>query len=497
MERNPINKDGALLIIGGGIGGILGAQLFKSLRHEVILLEAGNRLGGCASTFNRNGTIYNAGATTIAGLFPDYPLDRLFYILGIKSRVTPLFKFLDPTIEVDLGNDISLAVYSDPDRTIESFNRFCKHKGHKPFFKHVYAITQELLTSPIFIPEAYTSYEWLIKGVAYFLKNSPSRILKYLTLSKTKGLKLIKTFYPNLPKKLFEVLQGLNFIVSQTSLEKTSALALTLALGYNFTGVCKVEGGFGKLWDCIDEEIEIKYNCEVIKIKQTSGGYLIYTNQEVLHTDRLVLAIPFLEKLSLFQEDIHLFDYFKRFRNGISDLSAFVLYGKIKRDKLSGYKTNPKILVLSEDKRLLNSGYLYLSFLEQKGDYLTFTISTHTPLKLWMELSDSDLKFVRKKLEALIIQTFLERTGLRREDLEEYFSATPFTYFKYVRRFCLGGFQLTTKTSVWNIPNNITPFSGLYLLGDHAFAGQGFLGVALGCLNLYNHIHQKTKKILV
>lgn len=74
-------------VVGAGIGGIFGALIFRHLGYEVSLLEARDKIGGCAATFQRNGVMYNAGATTIPGLKPNYPLERLLTLLNLHDKV--------------------------------------------------------------------------------------------------------------------------------------------------------------------------------------------------------------------------------------------------------------------------------------------------------------------------------------------------------------------------------------------------------------------------
>jgi hypothetical protein len=92
---------------------------------------------------------------------------------------------------------------------------------------------------------------------------------------------------------------------------------------------------------------------------------------------------------------------------------------------------------------------------------------------------------MKKLLESRIVYTLIKRYFLNPNDIFKVFSATPYTFKRYVNRFSLGGFTASNDTPIWSIPNNFTPFQGLYLTCDHAFAGQGFIGIALGCLNLY------------
>ena len=62
---------------------------------------------------------------------------------------------------------------------------------------------------------------------------------------------------------------------------------------------------------------------------------------------------------------------------------------------------------------------------------------------------------------------------------------TPDTWVKYTSRYrgFVGGIPHTTKRSMLSMPKNVTPFAGLYQIGDSAFPGQGTPAVILGAWN--------------
>ena len=67
---------------------------------------------------------------------------------------------------------------------------------------------------------------------------------------------------------------------------------------------------------------------------------------------------------------------------------------------------------------------------------------------------------------------------------------TPKTFRKYTGRAdgLVGGIPLSRRIFPWKYPRPVTPFEGLYTIGDTFFPGQGIPGVVLGALGVYRRI---------
>lgn len=74
-----------IAVIGSGIGGSLISALNKN--KDLILFEKDKNLGGCASTFKRLGTYFNAGATTFVGYENNHPIKNIFDEVGVVPNI--------------------------------------------------------------------------------------------------------------------------------------------------------------------------------------------------------------------------------------------------------------------------------------------------------------------------------------------------------------------------------------------------------------------------
>jgi phytoene dehydrogenase-like protein len=78
-------KNVDIAVIGSGIGGSLISALNKN--KDLILFEKDKNLGGCASTFKRLGTYFNAGATTFVGYENNHPIKNIFDEVGVVPNI--------------------------------------------------------------------------------------------------------------------------------------------------------------------------------------------------------------------------------------------------------------------------------------------------------------------------------------------------------------------------------------------------------------------------
>lgn len=72
-----------VIVVGAGAGGLVAALYLQRAGHDVALFEAQAHVGGCASAFSAKGFRFLAGATTLMGLEPEFPLGRVLRELDV------------------------------------------------------------------------------------------------------------------------------------------------------------------------------------------------------------------------------------------------------------------------------------------------------------------------------------------------------------------------------------------------------------------------------
>jgi C-3',4' desaturase CrtD len=103
-----------IVVVGAGIGGATTAALLAKRGHQVIVFDQAIVPGGCASTFQRRGYIFDVGATQVAGLEPGGIHHRIFSELEIDL---PPATECDPACAVFLpGETTPISVWRDPQR---------------------------------------------------------------------------------------------------------------------------------------------------------------------------------------------------------------------------------------------------------------------------------------------------------------------------------------------------------------------------------------------
>ena len=68
-----------VIVIGAGCGGVTAAALLAHQGCSTLLLEQSDRIGGCCSTFERDGGKFDLGATILEII---QPLESVFGELG-------------------------------------------------------------------------------------------------------------------------------------------------------------------------------------------------------------------------------------------------------------------------------------------------------------------------------------------------------------------------------------------------------------------------------
>jgi phytoene dehydrogenase-like protein len=456
-----------IAVVGSGIGGALISSLNK--QKDLILFEKDSNLGGCASTFNKEGYSFNTGATTFVGYEENHPIKRIFNKVGFK----PDIKKSEVAIRVIQKEKIVDRI-KDFDQFLENINRIYPHKNNYIFWKTIKEIDEKF---------------WLLKDI-YFGKYSLNRyiktfsfvfellkVYKFSVFSTAKGF--IRDIFPDISQEYQNFIDSQLLITLQTTSQNISLLSLSLGLSYPFHDVYYANGGMGKIFDDLLVDINVHKREKIVKIKKEKDNYRLISNKDEYLFKNIILNSTIFDSSNLF-EDNDIKNYYSNF--SFSDQSAFVVYLKlnIKKEYISHYQI---ILEKNIPNCISNSFFISFSSIDDEklsNDGLSITISTHTKATYWKNLSKEQYKIEKLKTQEFIIKKFLENFDtINGENIKYVFSATSKTFNNFINRTNCGGTPITIK-NILNTASSNTPFKGLYNIGDTVFAGQGWPGVAIG-----------------
>lgn len=454
MEKNIYD----FAVIGGGIGGCaIASKLSKN--HNTVLLEKEPYLGGCSGSFKRGNITYNIGATTFATYQNELPVYEFFKEFNLQLNL----KKSDPAITVIIGNK-TINRYQNIDKFIDEINIVFYHPRNKEFWHKVKNI------SDLFYKKAdfYYNKQQCIKTF-YHLAKSIIPFSFYFMLPAKKGLEL---FLPNISKEYQEFIDNQILIVAQAKSDKINFMTLLLSLGYALYDNYYPIGGMSKVFDEISKYIpNIKLKQEVISITKQNNIFTLTTKKgDIYHSKNIILNKP------IFKQKPELY----------TDQSAFVVYISVKSDE----KLHHHYQIISPTTfkhSISNSIFVSISdydddLIAPKGIY-SITISTHTKVSYWENLSASQYEIQKQELQNEIVKLLLSHFPSFYGNIVNVFSATPKTFGRYIKRKTLGGIPLSFKNLLFNIPSPKVD-DNTYYVGDTVFPAQGWPGVIMGAKNL-------------
>ena len=454
-------------VVGSGMGGSMIAALNND--KDLVLFEKDKNLGGCASTFKRFGSYFNAGATTFVGYEDNHPIKRIFDELNVQPNLSK-----SQTAIRILQNGKVLDRKKDFEQFLKDINEIYPNKNNEKFWRTIKEIDEKFwnLKKLYFVKHSVKGY---FKTAAFVIE-----LLKTFKFDLFKSAKyFIKDTLGDISKEYQSFIDAQLFITVQTTSRDIPLLTMSLGLAYPFHDVFYVHGGMGSLFDEILDDVEVHNKEEVVNIKKALDGYILKTKDESYHADKLILNSTVFDS-SRFFEDEDIKNYYNSFE--FSDQSAFVVYIKL--------NTKPELLhhyqvILNENipNCISNSFFISISDVNDEKmskNGLSITISTHTKANYWRALSKAEYEEQKQKTIDFIIKEFLNNFDIiNKEDIKTSFAGTSTTFNSYINRFNCGGSAISIK-NILKLPSCKTPFKGLYNVGDTVFAGQGWPGVALG-----------------
>lgn len=446
------------VIIGAGASGLSLAAMLSKQKINNVLLEAHSLPGGSSSYFERDGFVFDAGATTLSGLKANRPLTKLFRDLELQPEIVTV----DPGIIFSFEEKL-VRRYQDHEKWVQELEEKFPGINHRGLWKKISDVEKmgwQLSDNFNHLPlRSAADIFSLLK-----IKNTlPFRSLAPLLNSVEKYFHLNKLQDENYLRLIDEML----FITSQNNRFDTPALMGAMGLNYpSDTSVMK--GGMKAFVHLLaDQCSDIRYRHKVERVEKHDGIFMVHTNHGTLKAKHVVSTIP-------------------QYKVSTSYWSAYMLYFTIPDQNFESlfYQIHCDQIPLCET----HSFFVSLS-LPQKGRR-TVTISTHTYPQIWEKMTREEYKMAKNKVADFMIELFCHRLGVKRESLDHVITGSPTTFKRYTHRphGHVGGIPHSLKRSLSDVFISRSPYQNYYYLGDTQFPGQGIASVVLGSQNLLNHL---------
>ena len=272
------------VVIGSGFGGIAAALRLKAKKHDVILIEKQNDLGGRARVFKKNGFTFDGGPTVITAPFLIYELFKLFnkdpknYI-----EIKPLKTWYQFVFE----DGIKFNYSGNEEEMIDQIRKINKDDadGYKELVKFTQRIFDKGFTELSEVP--FDKPSFMIRQIPALLNLKSYKSVYSLVSSYIKS------------EKLRRLLSMHPLLVGGNPFTTTSIYGLILYLEKKW-GIHYSMGGTGNIINAleklmIEENIQIIKNSEVTKIlsqKNKITGVKLNDGKELIADNVICNADP-------------------------------------------------------------------------------------------------------------------------------------------------------------------------------------------------------------
>lgn len=478
MEETSERYD--VIVVGAGFGG-LGAALTAAERGaKVLLLEALNYPGGCASTFMRSGYAFESGATLFSGfgsgqLFHDW-IERHGMSVGVDF-MEPVVHFRTPDWALDVSRnrtDFFRSLARLPNTPMDAVVRMERTQ------RRVADVLWELLDSPDELPPMKPG------ALLAHLRRAPRYLALLPYLGRSLGSLLDAWGVPP-HSALRTYLDALCQITIQCSAHEAEAAFALGTMDYYFRGTGHVRGGIGRLAWAFVETLQgmgqdVRFAHRVKRIRREPGAWVVEARRQRFRGERLLVNLLPHDLERLRSESTGALDELKReVENG---WGAAMLYWVAPPPSGSHGAPQHHELVQDPKQPLEDGNHLFVSISGEADEgrapqgLRTVTTSTHVDMDRVAKEGGAYVEEVQSAMRAGLQALLPAWWEHRRFEM----TASPRTFERFTgrNRGFVGGIPrrrgLQHYTGVF--PREVEP--DLFLVGDSVFPGQSTLATAIG-----------------
>ena len=476
------------IVIGAGLGGLSTACLLQNAGKHVLVLEAHNSVGGCASYFARKKFLFDVGATTLSGMKHDQPVQRLLRTLRIDIDL----QLCDPGMTIRMDGGV-MDRWIDTSRWIAECERIFGTAGQRKFWTLVHSTAESawkasasLKHLPLQSPRDLLSLPGMMRHASLV----PALFRSVHDILSETGLAGNKDFVRFISEQLM--------ITAQSDVHDTPFAVGAMGLAYP-SDTWYVSGGMNNLPRILQKNLTANGGSILLKKKAVSvehgNVHKVTTDDGKIFYGRTIISNATgwdNRKLIADQEG-----YFDKEYSSLGGWGAFTGYYGVE-DKQGFGEALYQQIILTSPLPYCGSNSIFLSF-SAKDDhsrapegFRTLTVSTHVPDPAhWWKLSERESS--RRKQEignamTAVLNTMLPDFEQAEKQVEMF--GTPVTFANFTHRAFgqVGGVPQSMHRPLFLWPGSLTAQRGIYVVGDTIYPGQGAPGVILGALNLVERL---------
>ena len=480
----PVQDRFDVAVVGAGFGGLGAALRLAERGARVALLEALNYPGGCASTFQRGGARYEAGATLFSGLGEGDLFRRWVDTYGLDVTVD----WPDPVVELRTGQ-LTLPIERERGALVRRLGALpgAPVAGLERFFDHQRAVADvlwELLADPRMLPPF--GLRELGRHALRAPRYAPLLLDVGRPLASVLGRYGLERFEP-----LRQLLDALCQITVQCGIDEAEAPFALGTMDYYWRGTGHVRGGIGRLaHGLVDGFVglggEMRYSHRVRRIERVPDGWRLHTSRGVTEAGQVICNLLPHDLDRVLDPAVERPARLERLKRAVeSGWGACMLYLQ-----LEPTGSGPAHVELVDDpsRPFLEGNHVFCSISgaddgERAPDgRVTATVSTHVPMDKLRGLDEGERGAYVAAVQDAMHDTLRRRAPEVAARIATSMSASPRTFERFTGRTLgyVGGVPRRAGLRQYLALGNPELAPGLYLVGDSVFPGQSTLATALG-----------------